>query len=84
MRGEYYLGQGVGRVDDELLGLVVVGGGGLHLHGVVAVPELGQAEAADVIEIVDTLKKTVIQSCNAINPKTYLLRELCDAALCRA
>ena len=48
----------MGRVDDELLGLVVVGGGGLHLHGVVAVPELGQTKTADVIEIVNTLKNS--------------------------
>ena len=39
---------------DELLRLVVVGGSGLHLHGVVAVAELCQAKAANVIEIVNT------------------------------
>ena len=62
MGGEYYLGQGVGRVHNELLGLVVVGGGGLHLHGVVAVPELCQAEAADVIKIVNAWKKSLYQT----------------------
>ena len=48
------LGEGVRGVHDELLRLVVVGGSGLHLHGVVAVSELCQAEAANVIEIVNT------------------------------
>ena len=46
-------------VHDELLGLGVVGGCSLHLHGVVAVSELCQAEAANVIEIVNTLKYCV-------------------------
>ena len=40
---------------NKLLGLVVIGGGGLHLYGVVTIPELCQAEAANVIEIVNAL-----------------------------
>ena len=47
--------EGVRGVHDELLGLGVVGGGGLHLHGVVAVAELGQPEAANILQIVDTV-----------------------------
>ena len=40
---------------DELLGLGVVGGGGFHLYGVVAVAELGQSEAANILQVVDTV-----------------------------
>ena len=38
--------------------LRVINGRGLHLHGVIAVSELGQAEAADVVEVVDALWTT--------------------------
>ena len=40
---------------DELLGLGIVGGGGFHLHGVVAVTELSQPEAANILQVVDTI-----------------------------
>ena len=51
---------------DELLGLGVVGGGCLHLHGVVAIPELCQSEAANVIEIVNALNKLFDYNENTI------------------
>ena len=57
-------------VHDELLGLGVVGGGGLHLHGVVAVAELGQPEAANILQVVDTVyitaQYTTLQSVQYI------------------
>ena len=55
---------------DELLGLGVVGGRGLHLHGVVAVSELGQSEAANILQVVDTVyitaQYTTLQSVQYI------------------
>ena len=59
------LGQRGGGVHDQLVCLGVIGGGGLHLHGVVAIPELCQAEAANVIEIVNALNK--LFECNENN-----------------
>ena len=43
----------------------IVRGGRLHLDGVVAVPELGQAEAADLLERVDAGEKPVVVSFGA-------------------
>ena len=51
---------------NELLGLVVIGGSSLHLHGVVAIPELCQSEAANVIEIVNALNKLFDYNENTI------------------
>ena len=48
------------RVDDELFGVQVVFRRCLHLHGVVPEAELGQTEAADVIQRVDALQKHVV------------------------
>ena len=45
---------------DELLRLVVVGGSGLHLHGVVAVAQLRQPEAAHILELVDAGEQIVV------------------------
>ena len=39
---------------------LVVGGRRLHLDGVVAVAELGEAEAADVLEAVDPLQVPLV------------------------
>ena len=44
-------------VDDQLVRFFVVGGGGLHLDGVVAVAQLSQAEAANVGQLVDAWRK---------------------------
>ena len=46
-------------------GFRIVRGGRLHLDGVVAVPELGQAEAADLLERVDAGEKPVVVSFGA-------------------
>ena len=48
------------RVDDELLLVLVVVGGGLHLDGVVAVGELGESEAADALEAIDRVEQLVV------------------------
>ena len=57
-------------VHNELLGVGVVDGGGLHLHGVVAVSELGQPEAANILYVVDTVyiaaQYTTLQSVQYI------------------
>ena len=62
--------EGVRGVHDELLGLGVVGGGSLHLHGVVAIAELGQPEAAHILQVVDTVyitaQYTALQSVQYI------------------
>ena len=42
-----------GRVDDEFLFLLVIRGRGLHLRRIVTVAELGEAEAAHVLERAD-------------------------------
>ena len=56
------LGEGVRRVDDELLGVGVVRGSGLHLHGVVAIAKLCQSKTTNIIEIVDTVQKNFVVS----------------------
>ena len=47
-------------INDELLGLGVVDGRGLHLDGVVAVTELREAEASDVVEVVDAVEVPLV------------------------
>jgi hypothetical protein len=55
-----FLCEGGWGVDGELLGGGVVGGGGLHFDGVVAVAELGEAEAAGNLEFVELLEDLVV------------------------
>ena len=50
------LGESGGAVDNELGGLAVVGGGGLHLHCIVAVAEFRQAEAPGDLQLVDLVE----------------------------
>ena len=52
--------QGRGRVNLELPGLAVIGRSGFHLHSVVAVAELCQAEATKYIQRVDLLKEVLV------------------------
>ena len=52
-------------VHHELLGGGVVDGSRLHLHSVVAVAQLGEAEAADVLEVVDTLQQLLVVALRA-------------------
>ena len=47
-------------INDELLGLGVVDGRGLHLDCVVAVAELREAEASDVVEVVDAVEVPLV------------------------
>lgn len=49
------LGQHCGRSDHDFLCLVVVGRESLHFNGIVAEPELGQCEAPDHGEVLDSL-----------------------------
>jgi len=46
------VGESSRRVNNELLSLLVIGRSGLHLNGIVAVAQLGEAEAAHVREAV--------------------------------
>ena len=47
-------------INDELLGLGVVDGRGLHLDCVVAVAEFREAEASDVVEVVDAVEVPLV------------------------
>ena len=49
-----------GAMHDELACIFIVGGCGLHLHGVVAIPELCEAEAANCLQAVDLVKEVVM------------------------
>ena len=60
VRNPIFLGQGRWSVHDELISILVVGGCCLHLDGVVAVPELSEAKAANVCHVVDALKEVVV------------------------
>ena len=51
-----FLGEGARSVDNELLGLLVIGGGGLHLGGIVAVTQFGEAETPGDLQLVQLLE----------------------------
>ena len=51
----------MGSVDNELLGLLVKGGGGLHVHGIVTVPQLSQADGRDVGETERRISEVMLQ-----------------------
>lgn len=59
------LSEWVRRVDNELLGVGVVRGGGLHLHSIVAEAQLCQSKTTNIIEIVDTFQKNFVVSLSA-------------------
>jgi len=61
-----FLGKRVWGVHDEFFGFVVVDGCGLHLDGVVSVPQLRQSEASHVVQAVDTVEEFVVV---ALRPK---------------
>ena len=61
---------------DELSSILVVGDGCLHLHGVVSVAELGEAEAANSLEAINLIKEiivtTVVKSKACASEKVHL------------
>eukprot|EP01137_Pigoraptor_chileana_P037394 Opistho-2@34399 len=59
------LGKGIGRVDDKLARLLVVLSSRLHLNGVVAIAELGEAKASDFAEVVDAIEELAVVALRA-------------------
>ena len=54
-----------GRVDDQLVRLFVIHGRRLHLHRVVTITQLGQAEATDILQRVDAFQEDVVMALSA-------------------
>ena len=53
---------GIWRVNNELIGLSIVGRGGLHFDRVVTVSKLGKPKASDTIERVDGIEKAFMNT----------------------
>ena len=49
-----------GAVYDEVARIFIVGDCGLHLHGVVAIAELRETEAANCLQAVNLIKEVVV------------------------
>ena len=47
-------------MNDELTGILIIGDGGLHLHGVVTIAELGETETSDSLKSIDLIEQIVV------------------------